>query len=69
MGALVRESGSDIARALGDALYLVFHPRPLQPVCACGAFDYIENHGLAFPGQRNGLYCVRGHRLPGQDMP
>jgi hypothetical protein len=24
---------------------------------------------LKWPDKRNGIYCDRGHRLPGQDMP
>ena len=50
-------------------LYDIHHPQPPRPVCECGSVTVIENHGLAFPGQRNGIYCRNGHRLPGQDMP
>jgi hypothetical protein len=59
----------DILAAWNQALYDVHHPKPPEPVCECGSVTAIENHGLALPGQPNGFYCHRGHRLPGQDMP
>lgn len=56
--------------AIQDALHDILHPKPLKPICECGSIAAIQNHlGLTFPGKRTGIYCHRGHRLPGQDMP
>lgn len=62
-------TAEDILAALNQALRDIHDPPPYSgPVCHCGSITWIDNHGLAFPGKRNGFYCHQGHRLPGQDM-
>jgi hypothetical protein len=64
-------TGAEVAGWIKDALTEIYASanRLPDPICECGACQVVQNHGLAFPGQPNGIYCVNGHRLPGQDMP
>lgn len=63
-------TGPEIMQAIYDAYDAIVNPKPYDgPTCHCGSAIFIQNHGLAFPGQPNGMYCHNGHRLPGQDLP